>query len=137
MIFSGPIQPPMLGAALASTRIHLSPEIARLQKELQERIAFCNRLLQEYQLPVVSVSRSPIFYIKLGLPHVAGNMVERLMDEGFYTNHAVYPAVSRRQSGVRFNLTRHLSLEDIRRLIEAIARNLPQVLASKSRTDRQ
>lgn len=137
MIFSGPIQPPMLGAALASTRIHLSPEIARLQKELQERIAFCNRLLQEYQLPVVSVSRSPIFYIKLGLPHVAGNMVECLMAEGFYTNHAVYPAVSRRQSGVRFNLTRHLSLEDIRSLIEAIARNLPQVLASKSRNDRQ
>jgi hypothetical protein len=48
MIFSGPIQPPMLGAAIASARIHLSPEIVQLQKELQERISLCNRLLKEY-----------------------------------------------------------------------------------------
>ena len=27
MIFSGPVQPPMLGAALASARVHLSPEL--------------------------------------------------------------------------------------------------------------
>lgn len=133
MIFSGPIQPPMLGAALASSRIHLSPEINRLQTELQERISLCNRLLEEYQLPVVSSSHSPIFYIQLGPTHVAGNMVERLMNEGFYTNHAVYPAVSRRKSGVRFTLTRHLSEADIRSLVEAIARNLPDILASKAK----
>ena len=29
MIFSGPVQPPMLGAAIASARIHLSPENLR------------------------------------------------------------------------------------------------------------
>ncbi len=31
MIFTGPVQPPMLGAAIASARIHLSPEIETLQ----------------------------------------------------------------------------------------------------------
>lgn len=128
MIFSGPIQPPMLGAALASARLHLLPEIRRLQQELQERIALCNRLLEDYELPVVSVSESPIFYLKLGLPHVAGNMAKRLLEEGFYTNHAVYPAVSRRQSGIRFTLTRHHSADDIHRLIEAMARNFPLVM---------
>ena len=133
MIFSGPIQPPMLGAALASARIHLSPEIVQLQKELQQRVSLCNRLLEEYDLPLAVSSQSPIFYIKLGLPNVAGKMVKRLMDEGFYTNHAVYPAVSRRKSGVRFILTRHLSEEDIHSLVEAIARNLPLALETRSR----
>lgn len=133
MIFSGPIQPPMLGAALASAGIHLSPEINRLQRELQERIALCNRLLKAYNLPVVCDSESPIFYLKLGLPEVAGEMAKYLLNDGFYTNHAVYPAVSRRKSGIRFTLTRHLSAEDIHGLIEAIARNLPRAMKPKSR----
>ncbi|MDO9046423.1 MAG: aminotransferase class I/II-fold pyridoxal phosphate-dependent enzyme [Methylobacter sp.] len=128
MIFSGPIQPPMLGAAIASARIHLSLEIDCLQQELQDRIALCNRLLKVYEIPVGCSSQSPIFYIKLGLPHVAGQMAKYLLDEGFYTNHAVYPAVSRRKSGIRFTLTRHLSFDDIHGLIAAIARNLPKVL---------
>jgi 7-keto-8-aminopelargonate synthetase-like enzyme len=133
MIFSGPIQPPMLGAAIASARIHLSPEISRLQKELQQRVALCNRLLEEYDLPLAATSTSPIFYIKLGAPHVAGQMAERLLAQGFYTNHAVYPAVSRRNSGIRFTLTRHHSAQDIRALIEAIAHNLPLVVEKRAR----
>ena len=126
MIFSGPIQPPMLGAAIASARIHLSSEIYRLQLELQDRIALCNRLLKIYEIPVACRSQSPIFYIKVGHPYIAGDMAKYLLDQGFYTNHAVYPAVSRRKSGIRFTLTRHLSFEDIHSLIETIARILPK-----------
>ena len=47
LIFSGPIQPPMLGAALASSELHLSDEIDPLQKDLHEKIALCNSLLFE------------------------------------------------------------------------------------------
>ncbi|WP_036251697.1 aminotransferase class I/II-fold pyridoxal phosphate-dependent enzyme [Methylobacter sp. BBA5.1] len=133
MIFSGPIQPPMLGAALASARIHLSPEIERLQKEIKDRITLCNLLFKEYNLPLAISSQSPIFYIKFGHPHIAAHMVKRLQDEGFYTNHAVYPAVSLRKSGIRFTLTRHLSAEDIHHFVKAVARNLPQVLEKRSR----
>jgi 7-keto-8-aminopelargonate synthetase-like enzyme len=132
MIFSGPIQPPMLGAAIASARIHLSSDIIRLQHELQDRIEFCNRMLSVYEISAICSSQSPIFYIKLGLSHIAGNMAKHLLNEGFYTNHAAYPAVSRRKSGIRFTLTRHLSFEDIHSLVEAIARNLPKVLKTKS-----
>ncbi|NOT12846.1 MAG: aminotransferase class I/II-fold pyridoxal phosphate-dependent enzyme [Methylococcaceae bacterium] len=132
MIFSGPLQPPMIGAALASARIHLSPEITGLQRELQERIALCNALIKAYGLPAACISQSPIFNIKLGLPHVAGDMAKYLLEDGFYTNHAVYPAVSRRKSGIRFTLTRHLSADDIRNLIRAIARNLPRVMETKT-----
>jgi 7-keto-8-aminopelargonate synthetase-like enzyme len=138
MIFSGPIQPPMLGAAIASARIHLSSEIDRLQAELQDRIALCNRLLKVYEIPVACSSQSPIFYIKVGHPHNAGDLAKCLLDEGFYTNHAVYPAVSRRKSGIRFTLTRHLSFEDIHGLISTIARILPNFrgTSSKKKTEK-
>jgi len=133
MIFSGPIQPPMLGAAIASARIHLSSEINRLQIELQDRIALCNRLLKIYEIPIACSSQSPIFYIKIGHPYLAGDMAKYLLDEGFYTNHAVYPAVSRRKSGIRFTITRHLSFEDIYGLVSAIARILPKFRETSSR----
>ena len=38
MIFSGPIQPPLLGAAIQSAKIHLSDELPVLQAALRERI---------------------------------------------------------------------------------------------------
>jgi len=133
MIFSGPIQPPMLGAAIASARIHLSSEINRLQTELQDRIALCNRLLKIYEIPIASSSQSPIFYIKVGHPYLAGDMAKCLLDEGFYTNHAVYPVVSRRKSGIRFTITRHHSFEDIYGLVSTIARILPKFREKSSR----
>jgi 7-keto-8-aminopelargonate synthetase-like enzyme len=133
MIFSGPIQPPMLGAAIASARIHLSSEISRLQIELQDRIALCNRLLKIFEIPIACSSQSPIFYIKVGHPYLAGDMAKYLLDEGFYTNHAIYPAVSRRKSGIRFTITRHLSFEDIYGLVSAIARILPKFRETSSR----
>src|SRR4029078_3045351 len=42
LIFSGPIQPPMLGAAIASAKIHLSPEITTLQNKLMDKIDYFN-----------------------------------------------------------------------------------------------
>ncbi len=127
-IFSGPLQPPMLGALLASARIHLSDEIYERQAALQEKMQLCNRLLMEYGLPVVSPSEAPIRYVGLGLPRVAFNLVNRLMKEGFYANPAPFPVVPMKRSGLRFTLTTHQTLEDIQRFIEAIARNLPETL---------
>src|SRR3954464_137931 len=43
LIFSGPVQPPMLGAILASARLHLSPELAERQELLLSRIRLFNR----------------------------------------------------------------------------------------------
>src|SRR5574338_503464 len=60
MIFSGPIQPPMLGAAIASAKIHLSEEIHELQKQLQEKILYFNQLMTEYNLPLLSKDLTPI-----------------------------------------------------------------------------
>jgi 7-keto-8-aminopelargonate synthetase-like enzyme len=133
MIFSGPIQPPMLGAAIASARIHLSEEIESHQAELRERIQLCTHLLQEFCLPLACDQLTPIRYLTLGLPTVAQDVAERLLEDGFHVNLAIFPAVPMKQSGVRFTLTRHQRPDDIRALVHALARHVPEVSTSAAR----
>lgn len=128
LMFSGPIQPPMLGASIASARIHLTPEISRLQAELRVKLHARNTLLDSRQLPVVSDPSTPICFVAVGRTETAYRVVERLLAEGFYTNPAVFPAVSMRRAGIRFTVTRHHTRNDIANLIAAIARVLPQEL---------
>ena len=120
MLFSGPLQPAVLGAAVASARIHLSPEIVALQAQLRERVDYCNELLSDFDLPVLSAAQSPIYFIGMGLPKTAQSMTACLMKEGFFTNLAQFPAVPAHRSGLRFMLTRHNRARDIKSLIEAI-----------------
>jgi 7-keto-8-aminopelargonate synthetase-like enzyme len=132
MIFSGPIQPPMLGAALASARIHLSPELEQRQAALRDKISLCTELLSEFCLPLACAEVTPIRYLTLGLPRVAADVVARLLDDGFYVNLAIFPAVPMKQAGVRFTLTLHHQPSDIRALVDALARHIPDVLAASS-----
>ena len=127
MIFCGPIQPPMLGAALASARIHLSPEIDELQARLRDRVTLCNRLLEEHALPLVAPSEAPIRYVGCGVPRIAHAMAERLLEEGYYVNAAFFPAVPMKQGGIRAPISVHHTPEDIRGLVEAMAHHLPRV----------
>jgi 7-keto-8-aminopelargonate synthetase-like enzyme len=86
MIFSGPVQPPMLGAALASARIHLSGELPVRQAAPRERIALFDELAEELCLPLATRDVTPIRYVPLGLPRVVLDVVEGLLEDGFYTN---------------------------------------------------
>jgi len=63
MIFSGPIQNPVLGALIASTDIHLSDEIHSLQSNLMFKVTYCYNLLVKAGLPIVSSCDTPIFFI--------------------------------------------------------------------------
>jgi len=129
LMFGGPIQPPMLGAALASARIHLSPEIGRLQAELVERIVLANRIAEELDLPLASPCQVPIRYIGLGSKSAMFEVADALLERGIYVNPAAFPAVASRQAGLRLTLTRHHSLQDVRRALEATAELLPGALA--------
>ncbi|HEY9766746.1 MAG TPA: aminotransferase class I/II-fold pyridoxal phosphate-dependent enzyme, partial [Chroococcales cyanobacterium] len=128
MTFSGPIQPPMLGAILASAKIHLTDEIDERQRDLREKMELCNRLLREYHLPVVDPSIAPIRYIGMGLPRIAFNMINRLMDEGFYANTGLFPAVPMKRGGIRFTLTHYQTEGDIENFVRALAKHFPAVL---------
>jgi 7-keto-8-aminopelargonate synthetase-like enzyme len=128
MTFSGPVQPPMLGAALASARIHLSDELPLRQAALRERIELFDELLSEFCLPTATRDITPIRYIPLGLPAVAHDVITHVMEDGHYTNLGTFPAVPMKHAGVRITLTLHHSLDDVRALVESLARHVPAAI---------
>jgi 7-keto-8-aminopelargonate synthetase-like enzyme len=132
--FSGPVQPPMIGASIASAKIHLSDEIYTLQKNLVERIELTRSIIDQYQLPLVLPSASPIFYIGLGLPRVGYNMVKRLLGEGFYTNIGIFPGVPVKCCGLRLAVTNGQTKEDIKNVLDAFQHHFPQVLEEEGQT---
>jgi 7-keto-8-aminopelargonate synthetase-like enzyme len=124
MIFSGPLQPALLGAAIASARVHLSPEIHERQRALMDRLRLFNGLAARHGLPLGSPALTPIRFIKIGDNDATYRTVARLMNDGFYVNSAVFPAVSRGAGGLRITLTTHQTLDDIRALIDAVVRRV-------------
>jgi len=50
LVFSGPLQPPLLGAAIASAKIHRSDELDALQRKVGERMALFESLVTEQGL---------------------------------------------------------------------------------------
>jgi 7-keto-8-aminopelargonate synthetase-like enzyme len=129
LIFSGPIQPPVLGASIASAKIHLSNEIYKLQDELKKRVQHFNELAKKLKLPLIAETDSPITFIGLGKPIVGYNLVRRLMNLGYYTNLSVFPSVSYHNTGLRATLNVHQSIKDIEGLLVTIAEQLPKALA--------
>lgn len=121
LIFSTPIQPPMLGINIASAKIHFSGEINSLQQYFKIRIAYCHQQLKASKLPDISDQDSPIFYIATGTPKVSFNLVKRMMTEGYYMSSALFPAVGLRQSGIRFCVNINHSLNDIDQMINRLS----------------
>ncbi len=79
-------------------------------------------------LPLASHDITPIRYVPLGLPAVAQDVGGRLLDDGFYTNLAMFPAVPMKHAGVRMTLTVHHTLDDVRALVGALAEHVPAAL---------
>lgn len=134
MIFTGPLQPPMLGAAVASARIHLSPEIEDLQARLHELIRFTNQTAHELDIPLANGDGVPIRFAGLSAVNSAFEMCAQLRERGFFVNPAIFPAVGVRRAGVRLVLNAHLTTDDARGLLEAIAECMPEALAAGNTT---
>ncbi|PCJ29759.1 MAG: aminotransferase class I/II, partial [Moraxellaceae bacterium] len=128
LIFSGPIQPPMLGAAIASAKIHLSEEIIPLQQRLQQNVELMNRKMNAAGLPLLAENEAPIFFVAGGLPRVCYNIINRLLKEGHYVNAGCFPAVPMKRGGIRFTTTTHHSEQDITELVDAFAHHYPLAL---------
>ncbi len=128
LTFSAQLEPASVAAAIASADIHLSEEIYMLQEDLREKIDYFNQLLSQTELPLISANDSPVFYIGTGLPATGYNFVNRLMNEGFFVNLGLYPAVPVKNTGVRVTISRHNHLEDIKALTEAMEYHYPLAL---------
>lgn len=135
--FSAQLDPASVGAAIASAKIHLSDEIYKMQTELSTKIDYCNKLLLNTNLPLVEFNTCPVFFIGVGVPTTGYNMVKRLMNDGFFVNLGAFPAVPIKNTGVRFTISRHNQMEDIKALVEALDYHFPLALTDEGKSHNQ
>ena len=119
-IFSAPIANPVLGAAIASAKIHLSPEIEEYQQELNNLIAYFKERCKCERIPLKTKSETPIQFIEIGKSEKVYEISSKLMDYGIYCSVAAYPSMPRNHGGLRISLTRHLKIEDVDYLIDSL-----------------
>ncbi len=120
MIFSGPIQPATLGAINASLKIHLSDELPGLQHELVELIEFFIAKSNDLQLPIQTRDITPIQLFRIGSMDRMFRVLVQLIDKGFLPMTAGYPAVAKGEEGIRVNITRHLTKNDLNSFLETL-----------------
>jgi 7-keto-8-aminopelargonate synthetase-like enzyme len=130
-VFSGPVQPPLLGAMIASAKIHLTPEIKVLQKELMDRIVFFILKSKQFGLPIIDTSESPIFFIGCCKTTITTKLVCKLMDAGYFTNICAFPAVPLNRAGVRVTITRHQTFVDIENLVRLASESLREIVQNE------
>jgi 7-keto-8-aminopelargonate synthetase-like enzyme len=121
MIFSGPIPPAGLGAALASAELHLRPEFDAMQIELHERIRFARARLAEAGVTMTTNDATPIFMIQYDSAPAVVAAVQALRERGFFCCVSTFPAVPMNKPSIRFTMSRHNSFTDIEALIEQVA----------------
>lgn len=136
LVFSGPLAPPLLGAAIASARILLSPELDERQARLRERMALFDRLAREHELDVVPTP-SPIRFVEVGESEDVSRACGRLLAAGFFVNVAVFPAVPRGRGGIRLMLTCHHTLDDVARLVPVLAESVRRERSVKLKRPQQ
>jgi 7-keto-8-aminopelargonate synthetase-like enzyme len=132
LIFTGPLQPATLGAAVASAKIHLSDEIYELQDNLKGKIAYFQQKAADLGLPMVSREGTPIFFLGAGKPEVGSRLTQRLKERGIFSCLAIYPSVPYNNTGIRFLLTVHHTRQDIDFLLETVAEEMPKILKEEA-----
>lgn len=121
MVFSGAVQPPLLGAAVASARLHLSPELAKLQAELMTRLELTVSEARRLNVPLGVESLNPVFFLRGGSTKNCFSMVNSLRERGACVCAAMFPIVPRGNAGVRFTITLHNTPDDIRTMVGWLA----------------
>lgn len=126
MLFSGPIQPPMLGAAVGSAKLHLSDEFPALQAELSRRLDVCLAAVGRSGLDIDVLEKTPIFQAQCDSPRVAFAACSIMKDKGYYCCACAFPAVPVNRPGIRFTMTRHNAVEDIAPFVVALEESIQE-----------
>ncbi|MEM9389117.1 MAG: aminotransferase class I/II-fold pyridoxal phosphate-dependent enzyme [Bacteroidota bacterium] len=136
LTFSVQMEPPILGAAMASAHLHLSDQIYEYQEDLRSKISYANELMKKTDLTLITDNISPIFYIGTGTMEVGNKLINRLINDGIYVNLAPFPGVPAKNTGLRVTISRHNRIEDIEEMSEKLSYHfdttLKEVRQSKS-----
>jgi 7-keto-8-aminopelargonate synthetase-like enzyme len=102
-IFAGPVALPVVNAAIASAKIHLTDEIYQLQDTLWKNVDYFDSLISGH---IVNLnSPSPIRGIFIGDEFNAIKVAKELREHGFAVTTAMYPTVHRQKSILRVALS--------------------------------
>lgn len=132
VVTSGPMQPSGLGAAIASAHIHLTPELAKMQEQLYENIKYTNLAIKKSSLPLISESKTPIFFVGASLPKIGYSIIDRMLHEGYYVNAGIFPGVPIKNTGIRFTITRLHTFKQIDDMVSALAYHHGEVLKEEN-----
>jgi 7-keto-8-aminopelargonate synthetase-like enzyme len=135
MSFSGPIQPPMLGAAVASAKLHLEPDFAALQDDLKQKVLLTREVAADLGIHLIADDVTPIFMLPYEAAPQARAAARAFWDEGFYVCPVTYPAVPISHPGVRFTVSRTNAPDDIRAFM-TVAKRLQAPRFAKEATPR-
>jgi 7-keto-8-aminopelargonate synthetase-like enzyme len=127
MLFSGPLQPSLLGAALASAELHLGADLPALQQELRDRIEGAHALANRLGLRFASKDHSPIFFIRVGPASLAIALMKAMQERGIYVCGSVFPAVPHKKAGVRFTISLLNTPEDIECMLVALSAEMKKL----------
>lgn len=139
-IFGGPntfsvqLEPAILGAAVASAQLHLSDEIYTLQHSLQDRIAYCNTLIEQTGLPLLEKNESPIFFIGTGTMAMTNTLIQRLCQDGIYVNAAPFPAVPAKNTGIRITISLNNAPHEIEEMVSKLEYHFERSLEEVGQT---
>jgi 8-amino-7-oxononanoate synthase len=101
-----------IGAALVSEALHRTPELARLQTSLQERLKLFDALIGTES----AGTKFPIRMITLGDELLTIGAARVLLDKGFYVSAVFFPTVAKGRSGLRICPTAGHMTDDIKTL---------------------
>lgn len=114
--FSAAPNIPAIGAAMASAKIHATPEINQLQDSLYRNLSLFDCLVETEQ----KNSILPIRMIELGETKKAIDTASQFLKEGFYVSAVFFPTVAQGRAGLRISISANHRSEDIKKLCEKI-----------------
>ena len=120
LMFTGPLESSTLGGLIASSKIHLSPEIYDLQNELKTLIDYLYDRVEELGLPLADYTRTPTVYFPFGKPEAVFEAGKFIFGNKMTATAGLFPAVPYNNSGVRVQITLYQTKEDVEKLLQTL-----------------
>ena len=137
ILFSGPIQPPMLGAAVASVKLHVSRELPILQANLQSKIEYTRITARQMDLKYIADDPTPIFFLPYDSAQGTGAAAKKFWEAGIYVCPVWFPAVPVSMPGIRFSISTLNEIEDIDKLLTTAKFLQPRPITLRTRQAKQ
>lgn len=109
-----------IGAGLASIEIHKTNELNELQNQLQNNVKIFDSLINTEEKGNIM----PIRLIRCYENHIANEVAEYLMNNGFFTSAVFFPVVPQGRAAIRVTLRADVSEDSLREFCKLVKNKL-------------